>query len=80
VLSTEAISQLDSTGAMAVSDLHAELQARGVQLVIARPKLFMRKFGQHLGLGEKIGADNIFFSIRSAVEAIMQRDARGTPP
>jgi len=75
VLSAEAISQLDSTGAMALDELHGELQARGVQLVIARPKQYMRRYGQASGLGDRIGMENIFFSIRSAVAAIQQRDA-----
>ena len=76
MLSAEAISQLDSTGAMALDELHGELKARGVQLVIARPKQYMRRYGQALGLGDKIGMENIFFSIRSAVASIQQRDAR----
>jgi len=75
VLSAEAISQLDSTGAMALDELNGELQARGVQLVIARPKQYMRRYGKALGLGDRIGMENIFFSIRSAVAAIQQRDA-----
>jgi MFS superfamily sulfate permease-like transporter len=76
VLNAEAISQLDSTGAQAVDDLIGELQARGVQLVIARPKLYMRKYGKSMGLGEKIGMDNIFLSVHAAVEAILQREGR----
>jgi high affinity sulfate transporter 1 len=79
VLSAEAISQLDSTGAMALAELHGELQARGVRLVIARPKLYMRKYGKPLGVGEKIGKENIFLSLRAAVEAIQQRDAGPGP-
>ena len=75
VLSAEAITQMDSTGAMALDETNAELKARGVQLVIARPKLYMRKYGQPLGLDKKIGIENVFFSIRSAVAAIQQRDA-----
>ena len=75
VLNAESISQLDSTGAQAVDDLVGELRARGVQLVIARPKLYMRKYGRPMGLGEKIGADNIFFSLHSAVDSILQRQS-----
>jgi hypothetical protein len=37
-------------------------------------KRFMRKYGEHLGLGDKIGRENIFFSVHAAVEAIQQRD------
>jgi MFS superfamily sulfate permease-like transporter len=74
VLNAESVSQLDSTGTQAFSDLIDELQARGVQLVLARPKLYMRKYGRPMGLGEKIGADNIFYSVHAAVEAILQRE------
>ena len=75
VLSAEAISQLDTTGAQAVDELYAELQTRGVQLMVARHKLYMRQYGQPINLGEKIGLENIFPSIRQAVEAIRQREA-----
>jgi MFS superfamily sulfate permease-like transporter len=75
VLNTESINQLDSTGAQVIDDLIGELKARGVQLVIARPKLYMRKYGQPLGLGEKIGRENIFYSVHAAVEAILRREA-----
>src|SRR5512139_2427068 len=80
VLNAESISQLDSTGTQAVVDLLGELGARGVQVVIARPKLYMRKYGRPMGLGEKIGTDNIFYSVHAAVEAIMQREASAPGP
>lgn len=76
VLNAESISQLDSTGAQAIDDLIGELGRRGVQLVIARPKLYMRKYGRPMGLGKKIGADNIFFTVHAAVAAILQREGR----
>src|SRR5512139_1917076 len=80
VLNAESISQLDSTGTQAVVDLIGELRARGVQVALARPKLYMRKYGRPMGLGEKIGADNIFYSVHAAVEAIMQREASAPGP
>lgn len=76
VLNAESISQLDSTGAQAVEDLIEDLHKRDVQLVIARPKLYMRKYGRPMGLGEKIGAENIFFSVHAAVGSILQREGR----
>ena len=76
VLNAEAISQLDSTGAQAIDELIGELQARGVQLVVARPKLYMRKYGQPMGLGQKIGTGNIYFSVHAAVESILQLEGR----
>jgi hypothetical protein len=33
----------------------------------------MRKYGQPLGLGKKIGADNIFLSVHAAVDAVRLR-------
>ena len=76
VLNAESISQLDSTGVQAVVDLIGELRKRGVQLAVARPKLYMRKYGQPMGLGDTIGKDNIFLSVHAAVGAILQRDER----
>jgi high affinity sulfate transporter 1 len=75
VLSTEAMTQLDSTGACAIEEINSQLRARDVQLVIARPKLYMRKYGQPLHLGEKIGMENIFVSLQEAVGEILKRDA-----
>jgi MFS superfamily sulfate permease-like transporter len=74
VLSAEAITQLDTTGAAAVDELYLELKSRNVQLIIARPKLYMHRFGKPLKLGEKIGLENIFLTIESAVESIQLRD------
>ncbi|MCU0842253.1 MAG: SulP family inorganic anion transporter [Thiobacillaceae bacterium] len=79
ILNAESINQLDSTGAHAIDDLIGELRARGVQLVVARPKLYMRKYGKPLGLGEKIGVDNIFLSVHAAVETIQQRESLAAP-
>jgi MFS superfamily sulfate permease-like transporter len=76
VLSAEAITQLDTTGAAALDELSAELKDRDVQLVIARPKLYMYRYGGPLKLGEKIGAENVFLTIESAVESIQQRDSQ----
>ena len=76
VMNAESISQLDSTGTQAFSELIDEVRARGVQLVIARPKLYMRKYGRAMKLGEKIGADNIFYSVHAAVQEILRREGR----
>jgi len=76
ILNAEAVSQLDSTGAQAFDELIGEMLARGVQVAVARPKLYMRKYGKPMGLGDKIGQDNIFWSVRSAVDAIHQRESR----
>jgi len=48
-----------------------------VRLVVARPKLYMRKYGRRMGVGERIGQENIFYSVHDAVASIVQRDAAG---
>jgi MFS superfamily sulfate permease-like transporter len=52
VLSMESISQLDTTGALAIKEVHAQLQGRGIQFMIARPKLYMSRFGHPDWLGD----------------------------
>jgi high affinity sulfate transporter 1 len=76
VLNAESINQLDITGAQALDDLVDELKSRGVQLVIARPKLYMRKYGRMMGLSQKIGMENIFRSVHEAVDATQEQDRR----
>ena|SRR5579872_7266338 len=46
----------------------------GIRLLIARPKLYMRKYGDVSGLGDRSGQENIFPSIRAAVDAIAPQD------
>jgi MFS superfamily sulfate permease-like transporter len=75
VLSLEAMTQLDTTGASAIEEINSLLRERDVQLVIARPKLYMRKYSEPLRMGEKIGRENIFISLQDAVAAILKRDA-----
>ena len=67
---------MDVTAVQAISDIHAEFKAKGIRLLIARPKLYMRKYGEMSGLSERLGRENIFPSIRAAVDAI--RSARRT--
>ena len=75
VLSMESMSQLDFTGALALREVHAQLQGRGIQFMIARPKRFMRRFGNPDWLGDEF----IFRSVRAAVEAIEWRQAGADP-
>ncbi|MBU3737197.1 MAG: STAS domain-containing protein, partial [Methylobacterium sp.] len=46
---------------------YRELQKRGVQLLMARPKRFMRDLASKSGALESIGLEHVFPSIRSAV-------------
>lgn len=75
VLSMESMSQLDVTGALAIEEVHTQLQARGIQFVITRPKLYMRRFGRPDWLGDEF----IFLSVHAAVEAIEWRRGGAYP-
>jgi MFS superfamily sulfate permease-like transporter len=67
VLSMEGITQLDVTGMEFLDQACRELQKRGVQLLLARPKRFMRDLAKKSGALESIGREHVFPSIRSAV-------------
>ena len=69
-MSAESITQMDVTAVRALSDIHAELKAKGIRLLIARPKPYMRKYGEVSDLGERLGHENMFPSIHAAVDAI----------
>jgi hypothetical protein len=66
---------MDLTAVRAVSDIHAELKAKGFKLLIARPKLYVRKYGERSGLGAQLGRENVFPSIGAAVASIALQDA-----
>jgi len=67
VLSMEGITQLDVTGMEFLDQACRELQNRGVLLLLARPKRFMRDLAKKSGALESIGREHVFPSIRSAV-------------
>lgn len=73
VFDAEAVSQIDSTGIQAIDDVLKELGAMGVRFLVARPNDAVRRYGHTSGVGLRIGAENIFASVRSAVDAIHLR-------
>lgn len=79
VLSLEAVSQIDVTGMEAMDQLHRELQKKHVQLLLARPKRFMREMAQRIGIIERVGRQHFFPSIRSAVAFALEKAEAGAP-
>ncbi len=73
VLSLESISQTDATGVKILETLHGELEAKEIQLMLARPKPYMRRLREHLEFVKKLGPANIFPTIGAAVESINDR-------
>ncbi|MBP1776079.1 MAG: sulfate permease [candidate division NC10 bacterium] len=77
ILDAEAISDFDSTAAEALETVDANLERLGVELWIARANGPLRDLLQVTGLTDRIGADNLHPSVRSAVTAYRARF--GTP-
>jgi MFS superfamily sulfate permease-like transporter len=69
----EAVTQLDVTGIQAQIDIRHELERKGVQMLLARPMQFVLKFSEHLDTQDRLGRENIFPSVRSAVEHILAK-------
>jgi SulP family sulfate permease len=69
ILDAEAISDFDSTAAEALENLDADLERHGIELRIARANGPLRHLLDVTGLTERLGADNIYPSVRAAVDA-----------
>ena len=78
VLSMESVSQIDATGLKALEELHSDLEKRGITLLIARPKIYMRKLREETGLNKQFTTDNAFPTITAAVNAIALREGSQT--
>lgn len=67
VISLESVTQIDATGLQALDEVYLKLQASGVQLIIARPKLYMRRLREKTSIGTHITENIVFPTIRAAV-------------
>ena len=69
LLNFEAMGEVDLTGADALETLRAELEEQGIVLALARLKQDPRDVLQPSGVLERIGADHIFPTLPTALEA-----------
>ena len=69
ILDAEAISDFDSTAAEALENLDAELERHGIDFWIARANGPLREMLQLTGLTKRLGKENIYPTVRAAVEA-----------
>jgi high affinity sulfate transporter 1 len=69
VLNVEAVIEIDTTAADVLHRLHAELAAQGVVLGLARVKQNLLRDLAAAGLADRIGAERIFPTLPTAVEA-----------
>jgi len=75
VLNAEANVDIDLTAADALEQLRGDLEARGIVFAMARVKQELREQLQSAALLDKIGADRIFMTLPTAVEAFHNRSA-----
>jgi SulP family sulfate permease len=69
VLNAEANTEIDFTAADIVEELRAELADRGITLALARVKFEVREDLRRAGLIDAIGAEHVFATLPTAVEA-----------
>lgn len=69
VLNTEAIVEIDITAVDTLESLRSELADRGIVMALARIKQDLRNDLAPTGILERIGADRIFLTLPTAVEA-----------
>jgi MFS superfamily sulfate permease-like transporter len=78
--SAEAANVLDFTGAEALEQIRSELAAQGIVLAIARPRGLFEVMLRRTGLAERVGAEYLFPTVRSGVQAYLDRQPRGATP
>ena len=75
IFDAEAVSDFDATAAEALENLDANLERLGIELWIARANKPLRDLLQATGLTERLGKDNLYPSVRAAVNAYQARFA-----
>jgi SulP family sulfate permease len=73
ILDAEAISDFDTTSAEALENIDANLERMGVELWVARANKPLRHLLEITGLTTRIGKENIYPSVRAAVDAYHTR-------
>jgi len=72
LLNTEAMSEIDLTGADALETLRSELARRGIVLALARVKQDLRDTLEPTGLLGRIGDEHVFVTLPTAVAAFRE--------
>jgi MFS superfamily sulfate permease-like transporter len=70
LLDAETIPFLDTTGAASLDQVRGDLEADGIVMAVAEAKSTVRTMLDRTGLRERIGADRMFPTVASAVEAL----------
>jgi SulP family sulfate permease len=78
ILDAEAISDFDSTAAEALENLDADLERMGIELWVARPNEPLREMLHLTGLTKRLGKENIYLTVRAAVQAYEAQFSSGS--
>jgi SulP family sulfate permease len=78
ILDAEAISDFDSTAAEALENLDRSLEQAGVEFWLARANQPLRELLHLTGLTKQLGRNNIYPSVRAAVDAYRARYGEGS--
>jgi SulP family sulfate permease len=73
IVDCEMIYEMDTTASDEFTALHAALGEQGVELLIARVHAPVRTFMLRDGITEIVGEENMFYTVRDAVQAFRER-------
>jgi high affinity sulfate transporter 1 len=73
LLDAEAMSYVDTTGAAILEEVREKLAAHGIALALSRARPPVRTILKRTGFEDRIGADRFYPTVRSAVDAILQK-------
>jgi high affinity sulfate transporter 1 len=74
IFDMEAINAIDVTGVEGLEEVRSELAFKGIDFLVARVKREVSDRLVRAGLSERIGADNFYPSVRSAVQSCLIKD------
>ncbi|RJP35215.1 MAG: SulP family inorganic anion transporter [Actinobacteria bacterium] len=73
IVDFEMVYEMDTSASDEFTALHAALHEDGVEMLIARVHAPVRAFMQRDGITDMVGAENIFYTVRDAVQAFRER-------
>ena len=80
IFDMEAVNGIDLTGLDALEEIRSELAAQEISFAVARAKISIREKLIGSGFWERIGSDNFYPSVRSAVQSRLEEHSTATLP
>jgi MFS superfamily sulfate permease-like transporter len=76
----EAVNAIDLTGLDVLEEIRLELAAQEISFAVARAKIAIREKLIRSGFWERIGPENFYPSVRSAVQSRLEEQSGATLP